>query len=62
MLDPISEVQQIKYVIKVHGKVVSVPFTTHQLAEAQIPNLAVDVQPFAEIVPITAEGKEILFG
>lgn len=58
----ISEVQEIKYVIKVHGKVVSVPFVTHQLAEAQVIHLAADQQPFAEIVAITSEGKEILFG
>jgi len=62
MENPISEVQEVKYVIKVHGKVVSVPFVTHQLAEAQVAHLSVDQQPFAEIVPITSEGKEILFG
>lgn len=58
----ISEVQETKYVIKVHGKIVSVPFISHQLAEAQVAQLSIDQQPFAEIVQITSDGKELLFG
>lgn len=58
----LSEVEQIKYIIKVNGQVVSIPFNTRQLAELNIGNLPQHQQVIAEIVEVTPEGKELLFG
>lgn len=57
-----NETDQIKYVIKVHGQVVSIPFNTRHQAEMFIGNLPKDQQPLAEVTQVTTEGKELLFG
>ena len=58
----LSEVEETKYVIKVRGQVVSVPFNTRSVAEQNIGNLPMDQQMIAEVVAVTSDGKEILFG
>lgn len=58
----INEQEQVKYVIKVNGKVVSIPFTSKMLAEQHINNLPQDQQIIAEVVPVTEDGRQILFG
>lgn len=57
-----GETEQPKYVIKVNGRTVSVPFPSKFLAEQHLGNLPKDQQAIAEIVPVTAGGQEILFG
>ena len=58
----INEQEQVRYVIKVNGQTVSVPFATRPLAEAHLGNLPQDQQIIAEIVPVTEDNKQILFG
>ncbi len=58
----INEVEQVKYVIKVNGRIVSVSFSSVALAEAAITNLAESDRVLAEIVPVTNTGQEILLG
>lgn len=58
----INEVEQQKYVIKVNGQVVSIPFASPQLAEAAIANLSEAHQSIAEVVAVTSGGQEVLLG
>ena len=58
----LSEVQEVKYVIKVDGRVVSAQFASQQIAEANISSLSIEQQPLAEVVAVTTDGKELLFG
>ncbi len=58
----INEQEQVRYVIKINGQTVSVPFASKMLAEQHIGNLPQDQQLLAEIVPVTDNGKQILFG
>lgn len=57
----IKETQQTKYVVKVRGVTMSAPQPSMQLAEAVINTLPPEQQSFATIVPVTGEGKEMLF-
>lgn len=58
----LHEVEDTKYVVKVNGRVVSVPFASRTLAEQAIANLPKDQQMIAEIAPVTSGGQEILLG
>ena len=58
----IKETEQLKYVIKVNGEVVSIPYATAHLAEAAIAQLSEAHQSIAEVVPVTANGQEVLLG
>lgn len=62
MQNLINEQEQIRYVIKVNGQTVSVPFATKMLAEQHLGNLPQEQQVVAEIVIVTEEGKQVLFG
>lgn len=53
--------EEVKYVVKVNGVVRTAPLRK-VLAEATIATLPVDEQPLAELVPVTSDGQEILFG
>lgn len=57
-----GETEQVKYVVKVNGRIVSVPFTSRHLAEGHISHLPESQQGIAEIVPVTDKGREILLG
>ena len=52
---------EVKYVIKVNGAIVSIEFPSRTLAEAAISNLPVEQQSLAEIAPVSG-GNEILLG
>ena len=52
----------VYYAVKVNGTIVSPRYATPSLAEAQIEHLAEPHRLIAEVVRITADGKEILFG
>lgn len=58
----IKETEQIKYVIKVNGQVVSIQFASAFVAEQAVGQLAPEQQAIAEVVPVTASGKEVLLG
>ena len=49
------------YVLKVNGVAVTSP-TTRALVEQKKADLPAQSQALAEVVPVTKEGKEILFG
>lgn len=57
----IKETQQTKYVVKVRGVAMSAPQPTRQLAEAVLVTLTPEQRSIATIVPVTGEGKEMLF-
>lgn len=52
----------IYYVVRVNGQNMTIPFNSRQMAESEIVKLAPDLQALAEVVPVTAEGKELLLG
>jgi len=53
---------QTFYAIKLNGVITSRPFPDRAMAFAQIQNLSESQQPIAEIVSVTADGHEMLFG
>ena len=61
-MNQIHEVEETKFIIKVNGQVVSVPFTSRTLAEQNIGNLPVNQQMIAEVVAVNNSGQELLFG
>jgi len=52
----------IYYVVRVNGQNMTIPFNSMQLAETEKMKLAPELQAIAEVVPVTAEGKELLLG
>lgn len=62
MQKPINEVEETKYVVKVNGAIVSPMYATPHLAEDAVKMLKEEHQAIAEIVPVTANGQEVLFG
>lgn len=52
----------VYYAVKVNGKIVASNFLTHRAAESVVENFSEDRRMLAEIVPMTADGKEILLG
>jgi hypothetical protein len=58
----INEVNETKYAVKVNGQIVSPSYATLGGAEDMIKLLSEAHQSIAEIVPVTPEGQEILFG
>jgi len=58
----LNEDTPLRYVIKINGVVVSIPFTSKLLAEGHIQNLPLEQQPIAEVVPVDDQGRELLLG
>ena len=58
----LHEVDEVKYVVKVNGQTVSIPFSSIMLAEQHISSLPVDQQPIAEVIPVTNSGQQLLLG
>ena len=58
----LHEVEETKYVIKVNGRIVSIPFSSRMVAQQNVGNLPQEQQIIAEVVAVTPEGKELLFG
>ncbi len=56
-----EEVDTVQYVVKVNGVAVTQP-TTKELAEQQKLNMPEESRQLAEVVPVTGDGKQILFG
>lgn len=50
------------YAIKINGVITSRPFPDRGMAHAQIQNLSESQQHIAEIVAVTSDGREMLFG
>jgi hypothetical protein len=53
---------ETRYAVKCNGQIVSPPYPTVALAENAMTMLSEVHQSVAEIIPVTADGKEILFG
>lgn len=53
--------EELKYVIKVNGQIRTVPLL-RQLAEDALQNLPESEREIAELVAVTAAGKELLLG
>lgn len=60
--DILNDNTVIYYVVRVNGQNMTIPFNSRQLAEMEITKLAPNLQSLAEVVPVTAEGKELLLG
>jgi len=58
----LQEVDEIKYVVRVNGVTVSIPFSSRMLAEQHVGNLPTEQQSLAEVVPVTPAGQELLLG
>lgn len=52
----------VYYVVRVNGQNVTQPVSSQQLAEMERMRLEPDQQALAEVVPVTAEGQQVLFG
>lgn len=58
----LTEVNSTMYSVVVQGRVVSTNIPSRTLAEATIFTLPPDQRAVAEIVPVTSDGKQVLFG
>lgn len=58
----LTEIQQTQYNIVVNGRIVASNIPSRHLAEATLLTLPADQRALAEIQPITAGGKQVLFG
>jgi hypothetical protein len=56
-----SDTTSMKFVVKVKGQVRTQPLP-RSLAEAAVANLPANERTLAEIVAVTAEGRELLLG
>ena len=58
----LTDNQQIYYVVRVNGANITAPVTSKMVAESSLNSLPPETQSIAEVVPVTADGKELLFG
>lgn len=58
----LTEVNSTLYAVVVQGRTIATNIPSRGLAEATIFQLPADQRAVAEIVPVTQEGKTILFG
>ena len=58
----LTEIQQTQYKIVVRGATVATNIPSRQLAEATLLTLNESDRSLAEILPITSDGKQVLFG
>jgi len=61
-MSEILKEEELKYVVRVNGAVVSPMYGSVRLAEDAIRLLTVEHQSIAEVVPVTIHGQEILLG
>lgn len=54
--------EQVFYAVSVNGNICSPKYSTPAGAESQIALLSEAHQSIAEVVPVTADGKQLLFG
>lgn len=60
--DILNDNTVVYYVVRVNGQNVTIPTSNLAIAEMEKTKLAPDVQMVAEVVPVTADGKQVLFG
>ena len=53
---------ELRYAIMINGQPVGPKYASMQIAEAQIALLSEAHQSIAEIVPVTVDGNQLLFG
>ena len=58
----LTDNQQIYYVVRVNGANITAPVTSKQVAESTLNTLPPETQALAEVVSVTSDGKELLFG
>jgi len=58
----IENTEQVYYAVSVNGNICSPKYTTQSGAESQISLLSESDQTIAEVVPVTYDGKQLLFG
>lgn len=58
----LTEVSATQFNVIVQGKVVATSIPSKQLADMFIMNLPADQRALAEAVPVTTDGKTVLFG
>lgn len=52
----------VYYVVRANGQTLTQKFESHMLAEAEKQRLSPELQQVAEVVPVTAEGHDLLLG
>ena len=52
----------VYYVVRVNGQNMSMPVATQMLAEMEKQKLSPELQVLAEVVLVTADGKQLLLG
>jgi hypothetical protein len=57
-----DEVNTVEYVLKINGVEVSGKFADKMACEMAKINLPEEQRMLAEVVPVTADGKQVLFG
>lgn len=58
----LTEVSPVLYNVLVQGRVVIPNLPSRSIAEGQVFNLPPDQRALAEIVPVTADGRQMLLG
>lgn len=58
----LTEVGPTLFAVKVNGRVVATNLPSRAIAEAQVYNLPADQRSLAEIVSVTADGRQMLLG
>lgn len=58
----LTEVNSTMYSVTVQGRVIATNIPSRTLAEATLFTLPPDQRAVAEIVPVTGDGKQVLFG
>jgi len=57
-----DDLDVVYYVVRVNGVAVSTPFNERMMAEMAKNNLPEEQKMIAEVVPVTADGKQLLLG
>lgn len=52
----------VYYVVMVNGTAMSAKHNSHMLAEMEMDKLSPELKAIAEVIPVTADGKQVLFG
>ena len=58
----ITEVAPTLWAVRVNGRVVVSNLPSQRIAENAVLNLPVNQQPLAEVIPMTSDGRQVLFG
>lgn len=58
----LTEIDQTLFAIRVNGVIIASSLPSRTLAEAHLLTLSADQRAVAEIVPMTSQGKQVLFG